>query len=104
MKELQIRLAEGRGRPQVEYALRYPATESGNTPFDRYRQPQIHLLRRQLWQEQGRFPTKSTAEWQPKCQSNPFEYTFGRKLEKNFTAIDITEVTRYRKRRNTILF
>ena len=64
MKELQIRLAEGRGRPQVEYALRYPATESGNTPFDRYWQQQIHLLRRQLWQERGRFPTKYTSEWQ----------------------------------------
>ncbi len=72
MKELQIRLAEGRGRPQVEYALRYPATEGGNTPFDRYWERQIHLLRRQLGQERGRFPTRYTSEWQLTRQDERF--------------------------------
>lgn len=64
MKELQIRLTEGRGRPQVEYALRYPATEGGNTPFDRYWQRQIYMLRRQVRQERGHFSTRYTSEWQ----------------------------------------
>ena len=64
MKELQIKLVEGRGRQQVEYALRYPATDGGNTPFDRYWKTQIQRLRYQISRDTGRFPTRYTSEWQ----------------------------------------
>ena len=64
MNELNIRQVEGRGRQQVEYALRYPATDGGNTPFDRYWQGQIQQLRYQLARDAGRFPTRYTSEWQ----------------------------------------
>lgn len=64
MKELQVRLVEGQGRQQVEYALHYPATDGGNTPFDRYWKGQIQQLRYQISRDTGRFPTRYTSEWQ----------------------------------------
>jgi len=72
MEELQVKLVEGRGRQQVEYALRYPATGSGNTPFDRYWKAQIQHLRYQLLREDGRFPTRYTSEWQLTRQDSRF--------------------------------
>ena len=64
MEELQIRVLEGRWGPQVEYALRYPSTDRGSTPFDRYWRQRVQRLRRNIGREPGRFPTKYASEWQ----------------------------------------
>lgn len=64
MKELHIRVLEGRWGSQVEYALRYPSTDTGGTPFDRYWRQRMEAVRRHAARETGRFPTRYSAEWQ----------------------------------------
>ena len=64
MEELQVRVLEGRWGPQVEYALRYPQSAGGRSPFDRFWRQTVQRLQRQACREPGRFPTAIAAEWQ----------------------------------------
>ena len=64
MEDLCIRVLEGRWGRQVEYALRYPQTAAGNTPFDRWWRRQAEAVCRAAAREPGRFPTRFCSEWQ----------------------------------------
>lgn len=64
MEELQIRLLEGSLNERVTWAFRYPATQQGNTPFDRWWLQRARQLRQWAAREPGRYPTACFSEWQ----------------------------------------
>ena len=64
MEELQIRLLEGKGPREVTYAFRYPSTERGDTPFDRWWLQRVRQLRQWAVRTPSGHPTGYFSEWQ----------------------------------------
>ena len=64
MEELQIRLLEGKGPQEVTYAFRYPSTECGDTPFDRWWLQRVRRLRQWAVRTPSGHPTGYFSEWQ----------------------------------------
>ena len=64
MEELQIRVMEGVLNGRATCAFRYPSTEQGDTPFDRWWLQRVRQLRHWAAREPARYPTAYFSEWQ----------------------------------------